>query len=1025
MLSVIIMLASCDSAESSTAKTADPLANGNSLATNTSEKTTLAATAEAPPVRIPGDKVITRECFASVRDEERASSGYGSGPGTIGTKGRGGGATSAPPPPAPMAAAPSYAPATSTTSTDGANGISTGGAAGGVDQNSAPAKEKTASRVEGNASNNESSKSEPAVKTSPASEQKPAEVPADTTIAANKDEKKATDMSDDRARGDKYTPAQPMVNPDADPRWDWGATTYLSNDDSMSLASAQRMLWALQNRGPVSASQIRPHEFLNYFSFDTRPVAANDTFSVLAAAEQTGSGTLTMSMAVKGAAPPRMPLDLTLVIDRSGSMSAEGRMDYLKRGLKKMASDNLKKGDRIDLVLFDHELCTPIENYVVGRDDPAILDKVINSLAPRGSTDLDLGLKEGYRIANGHVDTQDRNRRVMLISDALLNTGDVNPDTVSQVGKAYDESGIRLTAIGVGREFNDKVLDKLSEKGKGAYVYLGSEAVVDRIFGVGFESMTRTIAHNVRFALDLPDSLAIEKFYGEEASTNPEDVQPIHYYSGTTVSAVPDETEVRVNVRYQIANAQMRSEAIAGDGGAIEVTVGGNVVVGGPQDVFTFGVSGASVAVQRIAQGQTTDLGSAPTVSVRWAGTRNSGGATGGPTLLNLISGQGTFDSPGHRYRYGSMEVSAVTASGGVRLNVVNVVRLHDEYLYGISEVTSSWPAAALQAQAIAARTYALAKIAKSGVRKACDCHVDDGTGPYIDQTFTGYAKQSGAKGGRWVEAVDATAASPSTGLAVLYDGQPISAFYSSSSGGATNSVKEVWGGDLPYLVSVPDPSSLHADNPHRSWTVTASQAQMSKAFQAPAVWKVEVTKRLTSGAVGEVRATMSDGTTRALTGEQFRTALGLKSAYVTSIDGATGVGAPQSNTVGGATSGDSTAAQPQGETASQGALRVTLRIGPTTTPKAGSRLIFRGKVRPKADSKGVRVERQRLIDGVWTTVDRTRTNAKGRFRFRVKQAVPAGSTFQYRIVVVRKGQVMAVSDEVTVEIRKRKSART
>jgi Ca-activated chloride channel family protein len=323
-------------------------------------------------------------------------------------------------------------------------------------------------------------------------------------------------------------------SPDSDPRWDWGATTYLSNDDSMSLASAQRMLWALQNRGSVSASQIRPHEFLNYFSFDTRPVASGETFSVLAAAEETAPGTLTMSMAVKGATPARMPLDLTLVIDRSGSMSAEGRMDYLKRGLNKMVAENLKRGDRIDMVLFDHELCTPLENYVVGRDDPEILTSVINALQPRGSTDLDLGMREGYRIANGHVDTNSRNRRVMLISDALLNTGDVNPDTVSQVGKAYDESGIRLTAIGVGREFNDKVLDKLSEKGKGAYIYLGSEAVVDRIFGVGFESMTRTIAHNVRFALDLPDSLAIEKFYGEEASTNPEDVQPIHYYSGTT-----------------------------------------------------------------------------------------------------------------------------------------------------------------------------------------------------------------------------------------------------------------------------------------------------------------------------------------------------------------------------------------------------------------------------------------------------------------------------------------------------------
>ncbi|MFM8351342.1 MAG: FlgD immunoglobulin-like domain containing protein, partial [Actinomycetales bacterium] len=88
-----------------------------------------------------------------------------------------------------------------------------------------------------------------------------------------------------------------------------------------------------------------------------------------------------------------------------------------------------------------------------------------------------------------------------------------------------------------------------------------------------------------------------------------------YYYTGTTVSAVPDETELRVNVRYQIANAQMRSEAIAADGGAIEVNVGGNVVVAGPQDVFTFGVSGASVAVQRVTQGQTTDL-AVPQMSV-------------------------------------------------------------------------------------------------------------------------------------------------------------------------------------------------------------------------------------------------------------------------------------------------------------------------------------------------------------------------------------------------------------------------
>ena len=63
---------------------------------------------------------------------------------------------------------------------------------------------------------------------------------------------------------------------DQEANFDWGGVTYLSNDDSMSLASAQRLLWAVQNRGPVKTSEVRPHELLNYFSFDTSPVADGD-----------------------------------------------------------------------------------------------------------------------------------------------------------------------------------------------------------------------------------------------------------------------------------------------------------------------------------------------------------------------------------------------------------------------------------------------------------------------------------------------------------------------------------------------------------------------------------------------------------------------------------------------------------------------------------------------------------------------------------------------------------------------------
>ncbi len=318
------------------------------------------------------------------------------------------------------------------------------------------------------------------------------------------------------------------------PVLDWGAVVHLSNDDSMSLASAQRVLYGMSRGMRLSPSEIRPHELLNYFSFDTAGAPDGTAFRVLGAAEQDGE-TLTMSLAVHGANPPRQPLDMTVLLDRSCSMQAEGRMDYTKRGLN-LLSDQLQRGDRVDLVLFDSGVCTPLEGFVVGRDDPALLRSVISKLAPTGATNLDAGLQEAYRIQTSRepAEVHKRNRRVLLLTDAQLNTGNVNQAVVSQVGAAFDDHDIRLTGIGVGRDFNDEMLDELTEKGKGAYVYLGSEAVVDRVFGPGFDSLTRTVAHDVRFSLDLPDSLAMERFYGEEASTNPEDVQPIHYYADTT-----------------------------------------------------------------------------------------------------------------------------------------------------------------------------------------------------------------------------------------------------------------------------------------------------------------------------------------------------------------------------------------------------------------------------------------------------------------------------------------------------------
>jgi SpoIID/LytB domain protein len=480
-----------------------------------------------------------------------------------------------------------------------------------------------------------------------------------------------------------------------------------------------------------------------------------------------------------------------------------------------------------------------------------------------------------------------------------------------------------------------------------------------------------------------------------------------YYYSGTTVAPVQDDMEARINLLYRVSGAKMRTEALDPSGGAIEVTVGPSVTVGGPADEFRFLVDGPNVKVKRVAGGQKVDLGSAPSVTVRWAGTRNPGAAAGGPTLLNVVGGGSSLDSSGHRYRYGSVDVVPVSTSNGIRLNVVNSVRIHDEYLYGISEVSSSWPKAAMQAQVLAARTYALSKVER-GVRQGCSCHMDDGGGPYYDQTFTGWTKASSAKGDRWVEAVNTTLASDTTGLAILYDGKPISAFYHSSSGGATQSVQDVWGGTLPYVVSVPDPWMANEDNPNRSWSVDVSQAKMAQAFGVREVWKLDFPERYVSGAVKTAAATLADGSVVTMTGSKLQRTLGLKSTFY-SADGSAVAPAP------------APAPEPAPEAAPETApTTVKQRTVSLLTPaaisvKKGKKYKVVGLVRPA--KKGLKAWRQLLVDGEWQTKAKTRTTKKGRYRFVVKKARPK-AVGTYRVLVVRKKSVVGVSPEFTVGLR-------
>ncbi len=214
-------------------------------------------------------------------------------------------------------------------------------------------------------------------------------------------------------------------------------------------------------------------------------------------------------------------------------------------------------------------------------------------------------------------------------------------------------------------------------------------------------------------------------------------------------------------------------------------------------------------------------------------------------------------------------------------LTAVNWVDL-EEYLYSVlgGEMDARWHPEALQAQAIAARSYALYRRQKEQANPLYDV----GDTPDKWQIYQGVSKEHP----NIYAAVDATA-----GQVLTYNNQIIESVFHACSGGHTENVEDVWGNNLPYLRAVPDfdlnTPNLAKTAPRCQWQQTFSSAQISKKF--PEVGDVKEIKTVEVSPFNSVKKLQIIGEkgTKELKGEQVRTALKLNSTRFTVSKGQNG----------------------------------------------------------------------------------------------------------------------------------------
>ncbi|AZP17954.1 VWA domain-containing protein [Streptomyces aquilus] len=273
-------------------------------------------------------------------------------------------------------------------------------------------------------------------------------------------------------------------------------STFALDVDTASYGYARRTL--ADGRLP-DPSTVRPEEFVNSFRQDyDRPDGNGFTVTVDGARTTEDDWSLVrVGLATRGAgdADDRPPAALTFVIDISGSMGEPGRLDLAKDSLDTM-TDQLRDDDSVAIVTFSDEAerVLPMTRLDGHRDD---VHDAIDSLEPTDSTNLGAGVETGYETAEDGLRDGATNR-VVLISDALANTGDTDSETIlERIASERREHGITLFGVGVGSDYGDELMEELADKGDGHTAYVSDEEGARKVF---VEQLPRNIDLTARDA---------------------------------------------------------------------------------------------------------------------------------------------------------------------------------------------------------------------------------------------------------------------------------------------------------------------------------------------------------------------------------------------------------------------------------------------------------------------------------------------------------------------------------------------
>lgn len=209
----------------------------------------------------------------------------------------------------------------------------------------------------------------------------------------------------------------------------------------------------------------------------------------------------------------RAPINLSLVLDRSGSMSG-APLEFSKKACQ-FVINQMSTQDTLSLVAFDNDIVTVFPPQSVVHKDA--MKQHVEQIQAGGTTNLSGGMLQGIQYVMQNK-KEGAVQRVILLSDGHANEGITDRAKLGSIAREFHNAGIGICTMGVGDGFDEELMEAISDNGGGNFYYIQKPDDIPSIFNKELSGLLSVVAQNVQLTLRPSDIAKITHIYGYKAS---------------------------------------------------------------------------------------------------------------------------------------------------------------------------------------------------------------------------------------------------------------------------------------------------------------------------------------------------------------------------------------------------------------------------------------------------------------------------------------------------------------------------